>query len=189
MAQVTLRPNANGFYPQFPVQVPNSGSHYDKVDDVTPDDLSTYIRTHQESGVEKRDSFLKAASGIPVGSTINSLRIYFRHRTFPTEGGVGAQGRSLLRSGGVDVFGAWVIDEIWLTEEELYITSPFTGLAWTIDEIDGMEIGVCGRSYYDNVFFSWAYEFCTQIYIVVDYTPPIVAAKEVVGDGLTFAGA
>ena len=61
------------------------------------------------------------------------------------------------------------------TFSEQWDTNPYTGSAWTWEEIDALEIGVALRS--DG--FNWAN--CTQTYAEVDYS------SEVSGSGLTDA--
>lgn len=43
MAVETLRPNSSGTYTQIYHQKPNSGQHWDKVDEAVHDGLGTYV--------------------------------------------------------------------------------------------------------------------------------------------------
>ena len=45
MAIETLRPNAAGDETNIPIQVPSSGEHWDKIDEETSDEDSTYVTT------------------------------------------------------------------------------------------------------------------------------------------------
>jgi len=71
----TFRPNAAGDDANIASQYPGSGAHWDKVDDVTADDYSTYIYNNSTS--YQRDLY-----GIPDHSTgfgaINNVTAYFR---------------------------------------------------------------------------------------------------------------
>jgi hypothetical protein len=70
----TLRPNAAGDETNIPTQYPATGYHWDKVDDVTSDDGSTFIVTGLKS--YKRDLYnLPAHSG---SGTINKITVYVR---------------------------------------------------------------------------------------------------------------
>ena len=51
MATETLRPNGAGSQTGIGAQEPASGSHYDKVDESTADDDTTYVYTTSSSSV------------------------------------------------------------------------------------------------------------------------------------------
>jgi len=71
----TLRPNATGNVTDISSQYPDSGAHWDKVDEVTSDNYTTYVSTNSTG--YQRDLY-----GIPdhsIGSGgINSVTVYFR---------------------------------------------------------------------------------------------------------------
>lgn len=52
----------------------------------------------------------------------------------------------------------------------VHTTNPFTGLAWTKEEVDALQVGPA--LYYDN--WPTTSTRCTQVYVEVDYTPPAV---------------
>ncbi len=82
----TLRPNAAGDDTNISSQYPDSGAHYDKVDEVTADDYSTYVFTNSTS--YQRDLY-----NIPDHSTgsgaIDNVTAYFRFAMTSAVGDVG----------------------------------------------------------------------------------------------------
>jgi len=81
----TLRPNAAGDDTSITIQYPATGAHYDKVDDVTSDDWSTYVSTNSNS--YQRDLYNMPAS---TGSgSISDVTAYFRFAMTSDVGDVG----------------------------------------------------------------------------------------------------
>ena len=189
MTTETLRPNAVGTYTEFPVQYPNSTFHYDKVDDVTPDEGSTYIATSSTDYLFYRDLYGVPDSAIPVGSTINSVTVYIRCVGSGLDtGNTRGYAAQYIRTHDTDYLGAYAyyIGSAWATKYYTWLTNPNTGLAWTIDEINALEIGIKGRAGYDIEGYCYPL-YCTQVYVEVDYTPPAVAVackRLLVGVGL-----
>ncbi len=76
----TFRPNAAGDDTSIVSQYPDSGAHWDKVDEVTSDNYTTYVSTN--STTYQRDLF-----NIPDHSTgsgvIDSVTAYFRFANYP----------------------------------------------------------------------------------------------------------
>jgi hypothetical protein len=70
----TLRPNAAGDDTAISFQYPNSGAHWDKVDDVTSDNWSTYVYTRSTN--YQRDLYNIPSLNI-TEETINDVTVYF----------------------------------------------------------------------------------------------------------------
>jgi hypothetical protein len=158
MSTETLRPNAAGSETSITSQYPATGSHYDKVDDVTPDDGATYVAHYAADGSYARDLYnLPAHSG---SGTINSITIYFRHY-HAVYGPYYAKPSLRTHSTTYDGNEIYSIPT-WTTSSQMWITNPYTGSAWTWTEIDDLQIGVSLKSAY-------GYTYCTQVYVVIDY--------------------
>jgi len=71
----TLRPNATGDVTQISSQYPDSGAHWDKVDEVTSDNWSTYVSTN--STTYQRDLYNIPDHAVGTGS-INYVTVHFR---------------------------------------------------------------------------------------------------------------
>jgi len=160
--------------------------HFDMVDEAVADDDTTYISMASTTVGIKNDLFHIPDTAIPVGATINNVTVYFRHRgTALTIERCAAR----IKTYGTEYAGSDKISgTTYVTSSETWSTNPNTLSAWTIDEINALQIGVTGRrgEYYDPDLEMWFYDAtrCTQIFIIITYT--IVAARSPVGDGLTW---
>jgi hypothetical protein len=75
VATETLRPNGAGDETNIGDQYPTSGAHWDKVDEVTPDEASTYVGTYNSA--YQRDLY-NLADHIEGAGTINFVKVYTR---------------------------------------------------------------------------------------------------------------
>jgi len=179
---VTLRPTGDGALLECIVYPATPTTHYDKVDEDPPNDGIDYVRS-DGAGIFRRDTFTKPASGIPAGSTITKVTIYNRVRAVPLEWLTPLAGTLLRNSAGALAYGVYGDYDVWTTISTEYTTSPFTGVAWTIEEVDGLQIGTSVRGAYDPEL-GYTYAYCSTVWLVVEYTPPVV--KQPLGDGITF---
>jgi hypothetical protein len=159
MATETLRPNAAGDETNIALQYPTSGEHWDKVDEETADDDSTYVRDYPVDYV--RDLYNLPAHSVGSG-TINSITIYFRIRAYSGTG----YAKPSQKSGGTVTDGTeQTCTTSYETKSQTYTTNPATGAAYTWDEIDALQIGVCVKQ-----TSSTSRTYCTQVYVEIDYT-------------------
>jgi len=130
-----LRPNGAGSETSITYQYPDSGSHWDKVDEEIPDD-STYVNAGY-SDTWQRDLYaLPAHTG---SGTINSVTVYARLKSDAT----GNYGKISIRTNGVTYdTSAYALNSSWATKSNEWTTNPQTGAAWTWDEIDALEAGI-----------------------------------------------
>ena len=161
---MTLRPNAVGTTTEND-PFPNGGEdNYEDVDDVTPDEDTTYVTAPQNSS--SLDTYGVPDSGLVTG-TINSVTVYARVKK--TNAASGLNARAAVRVGGADYYGSSIsLGTSYALESKEWTVSPDTSAAWTWAEIDAMEIGI--------ELFSLPEAFnnygrCTQVYAVVNYTP------------------
>jgi len=159
-----LRPNAAGDITNIKYQDPTSGMHWEKVDDVTPDGDSTNIWQYQGSANTNYDLFnlpSPSASG-----TINFIKVYAHCKE-----SFSGSAKIKIKTGGTeyDNGSSLALTSSWTNYSHQWDTNPATGLAWTWDDIDNLQIGVAlgGASY--NI------SYCTQVYVAVEYleAPPI----------------
>lgn len=172
MPTIILRPTADGALLECRVYPATPPTHYDKVDEETPNDDTDGVESQPAEG-SYRDCFIKQPSNIPSGSTINSVTIYIRAKSSYYAGVYYGNFATLLRNAA----GTIVIGPIrrsagvWTTVYDTYTTSPFTGLPWTVSEVEGLQIGVrlsTGVDEYGTPYPSR----CSTVWLVVDYTPP-----------------
>jgi hypothetical protein len=180
MTVVTLRPNAIGDKSQCtPV---NDTPNYKCVDEESSDDDGTYVKSITEYNHE--DLYNLLDDQIPVGSTINSVRVYALCRsenvTYP------AYANTKIKTNGSEHNGTIHLPPTTYTlYDTLYTQNPITESAWTIEEINALQIGVVLAS---NYYLTYRNGRCTQVYVVVDYTepsvePPTVTTQDATGIG------
>jgi len=171
----TLRPNAAGTYTELQYQYPDSGAHWDKVDEETADDDSTYVRCIDYMDGIQRDTYNLPSSSIPVGSVINKITVKKRVRSdFPR--GVAPLSLSdalIITHGTLYVGTGRRPPDTYTNYADEWVNNPFTGAAWTIDEINALEIGDREGWGYNPVMDIFNACRMTQIYVEIDYTPPV----------------
>ena len=166
---LTLRPNNHASYNQHLHKngYPGDIYNFQEVDDTDADDDATYVYPHQEDNAD--DSYNFQDHTTETGN-INWVRVYIRGK------GDGCaviprfyDGTTYYEFGYTFSLKSW-----WETfYATAYITNPVTGLAWTWDDIDNLQVGfrshgACGPK-------------ITQIYVEVDYesgnNPPNVPSN------------
>jgi len=176
MATETLRPNAPGDLTQldpYPVTLPN----WDCVNDEVADDDATYVSAPEATG---RDLYNLPDTAIPDGSTINSVTVVTR---MCRDGTLSVTGYAVIKIGGTEYIGALrTLGTSWTTYSDSWATNPYTGNPWTKTDINALQAGV--NLGYDSRHGNYGIGMCTQVYVIVDYTPPTVAAKKPIMDGL-----
>jgi len=151
-----LRPNGSGASSQL-TDSPTSGSNWQKVDEVSSDGNSTYVRGNSSSW--RRDSYAVQDHSAGAG-TIDSVVV---HIMAQRQGG-GSQGaRTSVRVGGSYDDGSTInLNPVgsYTDFSTTYDFNPTTSAPWSWTDIDAMEIGVSiqnsGR--------------CTQVWMEVFYT-------------------
>jgi hypothetical protein len=156
MATEILRPNAPGDVTQLS-QSPSSGSNWDKVDEEVSDGDATFVY-----GDDKYDLYNLQSSGVGAG-IINSVIIYVLSRAFGDYSW--AYTKTVIKTHGTVYFGTQEL--VYFTPYQLkgtqYTTNPYTGSAWTWDEINALQAGGYLKYYTGSAR-------CTQVYVVVNFT-------------------
>jgi hypothetical protein len=169
MAIEILRPSGAGSETSIGVQYPNSTAHWDKVDDVTPDDSTTYVETSSATYV--RDLYAMQNHSVGEG-IIDSVTIYFRIILSDFVPYI-VYAKPSQKSGATVTDGTEVAQGntgiTWQTHSQKYTTNPATSAAYTWAEIDSLEVGVSLKT-------DGAYGLCTQVYIEVAYHVNIVTS-------------
>jgi len=161
---IILRPNAPGdlctIWEQVGAFCPG---HYLNVDDEIPDEDTTYIFNRFGATNYRSDLY-----NIPTATfgKIDSLRVYSRMKRI---GGYAYAFSAyiLIKTHGTTYrsihYSSWGTS--WSTVSFLWTTNPFTGLPWTQEEINDLQIGITLRCYWG---VGWAtYSACTQLYAEV----------------------
>jgi hypothetical protein len=156
MATLTLVPNGAGDYTNIANQWPNSGSHYDKVDDPvgSPDEDSTYVTTASTSQQKDAYNLIDTA----LSGTINWVKHHFRIKSFSD--GYTVRAQPFLRLGSTETTGTEVAqDTDDYTDYSETLGRPGGG-AWSWADINALQVCIGVKRYC----------YCTQVYIEVDYT-------------------
>ncbi len=161
MATLVLRPNAAGDETAIPSQEPTSGAHWDKVDEATPDNDTTFV-------YNLTTSYLRDLYNIPdhttEAGTINSVKIYFRCGS----GGANSYAKPSLKSDSTVTDGTEVniAAGTYTTYSQTWTTNPADSGVWAWADIDALQIGVSLKGATSTA------GQCTQVYVEVDYTSP-----------------
>lgn len=154
----TIRPNAAGDETNIPEQYPDSGEHWAKVDEASPDENNSYVK--QDSLEWDRDLYnLPAHSG---SGTINKVTLYFRVSAAGSVGrvkGVIKSNSTVTETAQKDPYGDFGATT-WGTYSQEWATNPADDEPWEWSDIDALQIGVA--LYCQNTR-------CTQLYVEVDY--------------------
>ena len=174
MATEYLYPNAAGDETNIATQYPSSDYHWDKVDDPqgSPDEDSTYVE--QSGSTYYRDLYNLSA---PTGSgTINYIKVWYRFRRPGTTGT--AYLKPAIKTGGTAYEGTADTEnaDTYKNGSYQWTTNPYTGVAWTWDDLTSLQAGVSLMNSGGGARKSR----CTQLYVEVDYT--IAAAEKTSSD-------
>jgi len=174
---VNLVPDGAGDYTNINSQQPSSTYHWDKVDDTpgAPDESSTYIYTTNNTPTPQKDAYTLSSSGIPSDSIINNVTVYFRIRTNLKAGT--AYCTPYLRLGTDETTGTQRTegDADWTTFNEV-LSRPGGG-DWQYSDLEDLQVVVGLRT--TSEYQSW----CTQVYVVVNYTPVITVTASSIESG------
>ncbi len=171
----TLGPNAPGDETTITTQYPNSGQHWDKVDDVISDGDDTRVSTI--STIYEEDLYHITNHSTGGTPKINYIKVYMVLRaeaTPPTQTSAYAH----IKTNGVEYNGTeeTLTTTYYTTYSYQWGTNPQTGARWTWAEIDNLQIGVGLRESVAN-----KRTFLTQTYVEVSFG---VSSGEVVSGDL-----
>jgi hypothetical protein len=153
----TLRPDAAGFYEQWPLESPIGLAHWSLTDEDPPDDDGTYVENN--AAALKKDSYNLQD---PTGSgTINWIRVYVRTKLTASGSSVV---RTLIRTYGTDYEGSDITPSTsYQNNYTEYATNPYTGAAWTWTELTSLEAGASSQKSGANIRM-------TAVWVAVNYT-------------------
>ncbi len=171
-----LRPDAVGADTELPTQYPNEGEHWDKVDDETADESSTYVSTLFSRHWERDLYSLSGFTGVGGMETITNVTVYYR---------IAAAGTYDIRAMAAILTNGQVYEgptethfgNAFTTFSHNWEFNPATNEAWTWEGINELQAGltVRGKSRFNPAL-------CTQVYVVVDYNYVIIEGSVPVGE-------
>jgi len=168
-----LRPDGVGTETNIGGQYPLSGEHWDKVDEATPDDASTFVRHNLTSYAT--DTYA-LPSGVGEGA-IDKVTVYAR--CYGISGNYN-YARTVIRTHSTLCEGAENnIIYNWENLSTEYQLNPNTSQPWTWAEINDLEAGVALKSSSGGDFFA----ICTQVYVEVTYFTEMPKSSSDAGQG------
>lgn len=174
-----LLPNAAGDETEIRFQSPDSGEHWDKVDDWPADDGATYV-ANAFTNSYRRDLYNLTDHFKAEGyETINSVKVCFRFSGSADGNDHTGYAKAAIQTHGQVFEGTEVSQEgtAYITRSSQWTANPATNKAWTWEEIDALQAGVSLR----GERRSWPV-YCTQVYVVVDYEFTIIEGEVPEGD-------
>jgi len=171
----TLRPDAAGDETNIASQLPDSGEHWDKVADETPDGDSTYVYTSNSDWQEDLYNIADHSTGV---STINYVKVYMECRAdaSPTQTSIYAH----IKTNEAEYNGSEeTVTTSYATYSYQWDYNPQTEEDWTWDEIDALQIGVGLREPEPTLGQN---TLCTQVYVEVNYEAPLLSGSVPTGD-------
>ena len=177
-----LRPNGSGDVEGIPFQIPSDGlNHYLKVDEVAADDDTTYVYGASTPGfaydvynlpattltgtIKKiivTARFKRAAPGNPANVQYSAGIIIKTGGSYYGYGGVEADPQT---DGGAGAISPGVVTTSWADYSMTWALNPQSGVAWTIADIDALQIGIKLRDCDSSI--ATVYTYCTQVYVTV----------------------
>jgi len=177
MGTEILRPDAAGTHCGIPGEIGCSAcpDHFDCVYETTCDGVTTHVRN--TTGILALDTYALPNSGVGAG-VITSVKIYI----CVAASGEGCTIRPAILTNGVLHYGDGVDPNgdvgasVFNSYPYTWSDNPETGNPWTWDEIDALEAGceITGSG-----APGWKTAMCSQVYIEVDYTLPVVGGTPV----------
>ncbi len=170
----TYRPNEDGDETNIKDQEPDSGEHWDKVDEVTSDGDNTYVYTEDKKWQEDL-YYIPDYPTQTVAGDIDNVEVYFVGKGTSVDQ---ANAYAHIKTGGSEYDGT---EETLTTDYDTYSyqwdTNPQTTVGWTWDDIDALQIGI-GLIQPEKGEFTR----CTQNYAEVDFDAPLLTDNTPTGD-------
>jgi len=193
---IHLKPNADGDNTTWLIGA-GTGFNFEQVDEITPDDATTYLSDIVATGLTADDYNIEDATAIPSGSTISAVQVGVRGggtgaaaRTFVTRIKA-SSGETVEESSSID----WSING-WRTNQEgpntrnyalvLYDLPGGSTSDWSISDLNNSQIGVRHDSLSVNeVRLSTIWLLVDYIEAAADTTAPAAVTDLAVSDPTT----
>lgn len=180
MAILTLRPNAAGDETNL-IKSGTGGDNYDRVDEVISDGGTTYVTDFADADWIRDFYNIENSSGSGQISKIAIYAVVYAWPIIwvPTQASL----KINCKAGStVDEGDGQAVTNVYDTYSEEWASNPDDGQGWEWTYIDSLQIGISLRK--PNAIAA-SMTMCTQVYVDVEYTPPI---KQFDNSGLPVAG-
>jgi hypothetical protein len=171
-----LLPNAPGDATEIKCQYPDTGEHWDKVDDMPADDGQTYLSSDKFS--QYRTDLYNLSDHKPLDEgmvkAIKSVSVFFRFAGTTDGGDHEAYAKAVIKTYGNVYEGK---EEVqvggnFTTRSYEWKGNPATAKLWTWDEVNSLQAGISLKG--DKVHWPAS---VTQVYVAVNYEKKITQAE------------
>jgi hypothetical protein len=170
-----FRPNATGDAEAITEQFPATGSHWDKVDEATSDNDTTYI---QDDSIPYREDLYNIPdhSTQTAGGDINYVTAYFISRA--TANITQESAYTHIKTNANEYNGASEnLTTSYTAYSNQWSNNPQTTIPWTWSEFDALQIGIGMRQ-----AATATYSRCTQVYSEISFDAPPLTGSTPTGD-------
>lgn len=158
MTTAYIRPTAAGDETSIASQLPDSGAHWDKVDEATADGDTTKV--FAVGTVYQRDLYNLANP--ELSGTINWIKAWIVCKELYT-----GFAKTAIKTGETVYDGSeQALTTSYANYSTQYTTNPKTGVAWTWDDLDALQAGVSLKTNGEKGDAA----NCTQVFVEIDYT-------------------
>ena len=162
----TLRPNAYGDETGIAEQYPDSGAHWDKVDEAVSDNDTTYVQTNISTWEEDLYNTVNHTTG---SGTINYVKVYMVVKAMGTP--AQPSGYVHIKTNGATYNGTEeTVTTSYATYSYQWDNNPQTGNPWTWSEVDALQIGAGLRRCKSGGGLTTRNTRMTQVYAEINYT-------------------
>ena len=178
-AEIIL-PMAPGDETEIKFQYPDTGEHWDKVDDMPSDDGQTYLSTIHFN--QYRTDLYQLADHKPfeegLVKEIKSISIFFRFAGFTDGGDHQGYAKPVIKSYGKVFEGKEEVQVggTYITKSYEWKGNPATAKRWTWDEVNSLQAGISLKG--EKVHWPAS---VTQVYVAVNYEKKITQSEVPLG--------
>lgn len=189
-----LRPNGVGDATGILSMQPGTGAHWDKVDEYSADDNTTYVQQGPGGGMQT-DYYALTDTALTANEIINTIDVVSRSYQGIDYGGYSKAG---VRLSAADSYGAQRNNGFFTTNTESSLARPGGG-AWAVADLNSLQAAaellsgtspgysccINQNSCFDCIESGTCYDnsivYLTQIYITVNYASTISTNKQIKG--------
>jgi hypothetical protein len=169
MSTEILRPSAAGDETNLSLYPDSGEQNWQDVGEAVADDDATFVWTNSVA-------YLRDLYNLPSSSElgiINSITVYARCKAAETP--TQSSAKIAVKTGGTTYESAeQTLTNDWALYSNPWTKNPLTGVAWTWDDINALQIGVALRRPIAGLGYG---SYCTQVYVEINYTSPAGGSK------------
>ncbi len=179
METVLLLPNAAGDETNITSQFPITGAHWDKVDEEVVNDTDYVIGDATDTYDAWYRDFYYLTSLSGVSGTIEQIKVYVRAKA-PANSSIQTNLKIAIKIGVVtNEDTAVTLTNAFVIYSKVWLTNPATGVAWTVSDINTLQIGASLRAWFDGAIAGPC--SISQVYVEITNYPTVYGISELTG--------